>query len=144
MELGLRFIMRIQIAKNISGWNDPGWALLLIGMAAWMSTRYLRPLLSLIPPCMFHRLTGWPCPACGSTRAGIALASGEMFTAAQQQPLFVIACIAASVIGVHSLVAIASGRRISIELAPRERAALRYGAPALILLNWFYLVMIGI
>jgi hypothetical protein len=117
--------------------------LLLIGVTGWLSARYLQPLLALIPPCLFHRLTSWPCPTCGSTRAGVAMAGGDFFAAVQQQPLFVLSCLAALVIGAHSLAASMTGRRMAIELAPRERRSIRYGAIALILMNWFYLVIAG-
>lgn len=30
-----------------------------------------------LPPCLFHQLTGWHCPGCGSTRAVLALMEGD-------------------------------------------------------------------
>jgi len=135
--------MRARVCKNISGWNDPGWVLLPIGVSAVFAANYLRPLFALIPPCVFHALTGLPCPACGSTRAGLALAAGEVFTAFRLQPLFVLACFGAAVFGLRSLAAIATGKRMIFEFAPRERVIIRYVLIALILLNWLYLVVVG-
>jgi len=31
----------------------------------------------ILPPCLFHQLTGWHCPGCGSTRALLALMEGD-------------------------------------------------------------------
>lgn len=31
-----------------------------------------------IPPCMFHRITGYQCPGCGGTRAVLALFHGDI------------------------------------------------------------------
>ncbi len=35
----------------------------------------------LLPPCMFHRLTGLNCPGCGGTRAVQALLRGDWYAA---------------------------------------------------------------
>jgi hypothetical protein len=48
-------------------------------------------LLSLGPPCLFHRLTGLYCPGCGTTRALFHLARGETLAAMRSNPLLVVA-----------------------------------------------------
>lgn len=136
--------MRIRVLKNTLGWNDPGWALLLISVSALLSENYLRPLLALVPPCAFHAVTGLPCPSCGSTRAGLALAGGEVFMAFRLQPLFVLACLIAGLVGLHALLAMTTGKRLLVELAPRERRILRPALIVLILLNWLYLAIASI
>ncbi len=40
-----------------------------------------------LPGCVFHALTGVPCPACGSTRAILALLAGDPRTALAFNPL---------------------------------------------------------
>jgi hypothetical protein len=42
------------------------------------------------PPCLFHELTGWHCPGCGSTRAVHALLHGNLAQAAAYNPLLLI------------------------------------------------------
>ena len=56
-------------------------ALLGAGAAGWVFLHLPTP------PCLFHLLTGYPCPACGMTRMAIALFHGEWLTALRQQPL---------------------------------------------------------
>ena len=48
-------------------------------------------LLSLAPPCLFHRLTGLYCPGCGSTRAFYHLFRGEPLAAMGSNPLLLVA-----------------------------------------------------
>lgn len=44
-----------------------------------------------MPACLFHSLTGWNCPGCGSTRALHQLARGHLVTALGFNPLIVLA-----------------------------------------------------
>ena len=44
-------------------------------------------ILKLMPPCLFHRLTGFYCPGCGGTRAFIALMSGQFLKSLYYHPL---------------------------------------------------------
>ncbi len=47
----------------------------------------LEPLVRLLPPCTFHRLTGHPCLTCGTTRLLLALARGHVGEALAWNPL---------------------------------------------------------
>ncbi|MBM3879745.1 MAG: DUF2752 domain-containing protein [Verrucomicrobia bacterium] len=63
-------------------WTFLGWlgALLaarLVSVSGWA-----------LPPCALRAITGVPCPFCGSTRAAVAVAQGELGTAVQLNPLF--------------------------------------------------------
>ncbi|HSU65412.1 MAG TPA: DUF2752 domain-containing protein [Tepidisphaeraceae bacterium] len=42
------------------------------------------------PPCLFHSLTGWYCPGCGSTRAAYHLLHGHLAAAFRLNPLMVL------------------------------------------------------
>ena len=42
------------------------------------------------PPCLFHKLTGWHCPACGATRAAHALLHGRLAEAWRDNALLVL------------------------------------------------------
>lgn len=60
------------------------WALLVLGALA-IERATGRP----VPTCMFKCVTGYPCATCGSTRATLLLAQGEVGAAAALNPLFV-------------------------------------------------------
>lgn len=45
------------------------------------------------PFCVFHKLTGYPCPGCGGIRAARFLFSGEIMTALYTNPLSVMLCL---------------------------------------------------
>lgn len=135
--------MRVRSIKNTSPYSDPGWALLLVGVSSWLTLGFLAPLLTLIPPCVFRSLTGLPCPSCGSTRAALALASGELLDALCLQPLFVVVCSVGAMFVVHALLATVTGNKLKIELAAAEWLALRGAMVVLVALNWSYLVIAG-
>jgi hypothetical protein len=42
------------------------------------------------PPCLFHALTGWNCPGCGTTRALRQLLHGNFLAALQYNPLAIL------------------------------------------------------
>lgn len=42
---------------------------------------------SFYPVCQFHRLTGWNCPSCGTTRGLYALLHGHLLTAMRDNAL---------------------------------------------------------
>ena len=46
---------------------------------------------SYFPPCPFYKLTGLYCPGCGATRAAHCLLHGQVATAFDYNPLFVVA-----------------------------------------------------
>jgi hypothetical protein len=48
------------------------------------------PCATWIPPCLFHRLTGFSCPGCGMTRAFHAALHGRFVDAFQFNPLGVM------------------------------------------------------
>jgi hypothetical protein len=55
----------------------------------WLA-RFAAPLFKLLPACIFRQVTGVPCPSCGATRAGLALAQGDLMIALSYNPLLVI------------------------------------------------------
>jgi hypothetical protein len=61
--------------------------LLLFG---FLLARFAAPLFRFLPACTFRQVTGVPCPSCGATRAGLALAQGDLMAALSFNPLFVL------------------------------------------------------
>lgn len=91
--------------------------------------------------CPLRRYTGIPCFTCGSTRAVLALVSGDFKTAFLTQPLIVsLACFIAPVIFFNLFVAVTQKRVILISLARQEKIGLAIILIATTLANWLYLL----
>ncbi len=58
--------------------------------ASWVAVAALRPGDSGPTPCPWRTITGLDCPFCGSTRAAVALANGDVGTALDHNALFVL------------------------------------------------------
>lgn len=57
---------------------------------AWWVYSTFDPSTHFFPRCMFHELTGWECPGCGSQRALHALLTGDVAGAWHFNALFVL------------------------------------------------------
>lgn len=73
-------------------------------------------LLSGIPLCPFAYLTGFPCPGCGLTRAGLCLLHGDLRGAIALSPLAPLVVPFAGAVAVRALV---SYLRAKPEIPPR-------------------------
>lgn len=63
--------------------------LVLSGLALYLRQTPPGKAFRILPPCLFHHVTGWHCPGCGNTRATKALIRGDLPAAARQNILFV-------------------------------------------------------
>ena len=64
----------------------------------------------IFPPCMFHALTGFSCPGCGSTRAVSALFRFDLLTSLKLQPAnFYCALIYTAFVLSHTLALLING-----------------------------------
>lgn len=64
----------------------------------------------IFPPCMFHALTGFSCPGCGSTRAVSALLRFDLLTSLKLQPaIFYCALIYTAFVLSHTLALLING-----------------------------------
>jgi len=59
-------------------------------LLGFLLARFAAPIFMLLPACTFRAAFGFPCPSCGMTRAGLALAQGELLTAFAYNPLLVM------------------------------------------------------
>lgn len=111
---------------------------LLVG--AGLSAVWLRLGLP-VPFCIFHRLTGLPCPTCGSTRMVESILSGAPLQALAWNPLVFFVLVAVAVWAVLSvarwLLGLPAWRLVATS---RERLALRLFAVAALLAGWAYLI----
>ena len=67
-----------------------GWIVLITVAALIAGKRIFFPDFSIsgqMPPCVFHRLTGYFCPGCGGTRSVKALLSGRFLVCAVDYPM---------------------------------------------------------
>ncbi len=98
--------------------------------------------------CTFRRLTGYPCPSCGMTRAFVALAHGRWQAALLDCPmailLYGLAALALAVNGAALLcgVRIGAGRWLRWRLPGWLAAGAVFGC--LGLLNWIYRLAAGL
>lgn len=106
----------------------------------WLKTG--RPL----PPCTFHAVTGWPCPTCGTTRATLKLLQGDLLSAFALNPLYFLGLVALVIFNVYAVVVLTARLpRLRLgTLPPGSGQLLRWGAIALILVNWAWLIYWGV
>ncbi len=99
-------------------------------------------LLPLLPRCTFHRLTGHPCPTCGTTRAALALLHGHVIDAITYNPLMTVlgcAFVAGGIVAPFWALG-----RLPLPVIPRTAwRPLRIAAVVAILANWAYLLLSG-
>jgi hypothetical protein len=88
--------------------------------------------------CLFRRITGFPCAACGSTRAALSLAAGQPLRALAFNPLMTALMLAAPVW--LALRLLRPPRRMPRPLAGRVRALLWLLAVGVVAANWAYVI----
>lgn len=69
---------------------DASVVVLPLFLLGFLLARFAAPIFMLLPTCTFRAAFGFPCPSCGMTRAGLALAHGEFFQAFAHHPFLVI------------------------------------------------------
>ena len=114
----------------------------LIAILALVSARAL-PLQEILPACLFRAATGIPCPSCGTTRALLHLAHGDIAGSLALNPLFSLAMITALILFFARSASLPFDRsRVTLIHTRREGTILRAGMAGLFLLNWTYLFFI--
>jgi Protein of unknown function (DUF2752) len=135
---------------------DVSVAILPIFLCGFLLARFAAPLFKLLPACTFREVTGVPCPSCGATRAGLALAQGDFVAAFSYNPLFVLGLGILFGWSVYRVFEIWSGKAFSYRLAKmmakifgadwistefRMQQRLRWLVIGSIALNWIYLIV---
>lgn len=114
-------------------------ALWALGAACALASAPILPLLSrLATPCPLRALTGIPCLTCGSTRAAMALARGDLAAALAFNPLAAIGLTLGLLGG--ALAPLWVMLRFPVPSAPRATAAARLAVAAVLASDWAYLV----
>jgi len=119
--------------------NIPSWAATivaahfgLVGLYVWLTHGG-----SGAPTtCMFHRLTGYPCPTCGSTRMVVSAFHGDFVAAFLYNPLmFLLALLAIAWL----VLRVGFGRRIVWRRRRHRTTTLAIVIVILITCNWLWL-----
>lgn len=117
------------------------WALCAVAAVA------LRPIwiamTPLLPACPWHRLTGFACPGCGTTRAVVRLLRLDLAGGFAMNPLFFTAALAFLVAGVLAPLWLAVAGRIP-EPSPGPKWGWGLALAAGLGLNWAWLVATGV
>jgi len=95
------------------------------------------------PGCAFHRLTGVPCPTCGTTRAVQAALAGRLLEAFAWNPLMTAAIAFFELGGLAAPFWLMAGGRLP-RLGPALPRWVRYAMVAAILANWLWLILHGV
>jgi len=148
----LKLFNRIAAATNrktsnaISRPLEVSIIILPLFLLGFLLARFAAPIFNLLPACTFRTLSGIPCPGCGVTRAGLALANGELFSAFALNPLFVIGVGALSLSSAIEWLERLSGKTVVTNYFQKmlsktlPRQWLRGLIIAALVLNWLYLI----
>lgn len=128
-----------------AGPDDRGLALVLVlgALSALALVPFLPLLAPLVPGCPFHALTGVPCPGCGTTRAALALARGDVPAAFGWNPLAAAAFLIGGAVCLLAPLWVASGRALPA-LAPELPRRARVALVAALGANWAWLLARGV
>lgn len=96
-----------------------------------------------ITVCTFKRLTGLPCPSCGSTRALAALARLDLGAAFALNPGATLAALLLVAWAAVDLVLLVRRRALAVDVSPGLSSVLRVSLVVAVLANWAYLLAAG-
>jgi Protein of unknown function (DUF2752) len=114
---------------------------MLFGGLSVLGAAYTLPVfwsrgVSPIPPCLFHQVTGQPCPMCGATRSFVALAHGDIARSLYLYPLAPVLFLA-MLIGIgYGGWAMATGKRVRLEMSLRTSQRIGLIILVAFALNW--------
>ena len=131
--------MRVALADRIA--RPPIWAVGIVG--AYLAAVGACALLagSAAPVlCMLRRVTGYPCPTCGTTRMVLAALDLRIADAFLNNPLMFLACAVSIVLLAFRF---AAGRRIVWITSTTSRRVLIVVMLLAFLANWIYLLNQG-
>ena len=133
--------MQFHIQKRQSSQLTNSLIFLGIGLTGLIVARFGHAIFSFLPPCLFNRWTGIPCPSCGATRTAIALSHFHMKNAFLQNPLFFLLFCASILWGINTMLCVVLGKNVIITLSHFEKKLIQKLLIAAIFINWLYLIL---
>lgn len=145
-------IMPVQASRPF----DVSIVILPLLLFGFLLARFAAPFFKLLPACTFRQVTGVPCPSCGATRAGLALAQGDLLVALSNNPLVVIGLSILFGWSVYRVFERWSGKIFSNRLSQKvtkilgayfestkfeRRQRLRWLVIGTMAMNWLYLIV---
>jgi hypothetical protein len=129
-----------------AGGEDRSLALVLtLGAASAAALAPWMPLLArLAPACVFHALTGVPCPACGTTRAVLALAQLDPRAAIEFNPLVTVGLVVGFVLAAAALPWVMARGPVPVLSGGGLSARARGLAAGVLVAQWAWLVARGV
>jgi hypothetical protein len=133
--------MKLKLVKVPRRLPWPAWTvavvvgyIALVGLAVWLAQRGGGH----VELCLFKRVTGYPCPTCGTGRGSLALLRGDLPAAWRFNPL-VFTCLAAlaAVLGLRLVL----GRAVRVEMSRLEWFVVLAAGLAAVLANWAYVIV---
>ena len=95
-------------------------------------------------PCVFKVVMGHPCPTCGSTRVILNLFDLDINSAFCCNPLFFLGGITFIAWILYGFYMFFSGKKIAVTLSKNESLFMKLGLAILFILNWVYLIAMGV
>jgi hypothetical protein len=111
-----------------------------LGACAWLKLGM--PL----PHCVFHTVTGQPCPACGATRCVRFLLAGDFGAAFRMNPLAFLAFGGVALYDAYAatVLALRLPRFRPRPVLPRTGNFIRIAVVTMIVVNWAWLIWSGV
>jgi hypothetical protein len=116
----------------------------------WLSVSVLAAIVATVwllggfptPICVFHEVTGFACPGCGATRCVRHLLRGDLVAAFLMNPMVFIGGLLVVIYDVYAAIVLAFRLpRLRFDSIPSWLGiGARFGIPALILVNWGWLI----
>lgn len=129
-------IKRIQ--AGIAKPRNSGAAISALLGAIILASIYLDCTAQKISFCLFHSITGLPCPSCGMTRAFIAIGNGDLISAISFNPASILVYITTCVGLVLALLQVATGKKYIGRLWTKVKRKVFPIALAVMTVAWSY------
>jgi hypothetical protein len=130
---------QVEVLKQ-ARWHSPEPEILAAGSAVLVASEVLPMFwsrgLNPVPACLFHQLTGQPCPFCGGTRCFVLMAHGDVGAALAMYPIGPLLFVGLIAAILYSAFALATGKRLRVHLDGGTRRVVIIAAAGVLALNW--------
>ncbi len=102
--------------------------------------------LGIIPPmkCQFKEFTGYPCPTCGTTRLVLAVYNFHFFSAFKYNPFIFVSGVMVFLWSLTGLFPLFFKKKLVFIFSKKEKRVILILLILFLILNWAYLILMGI